>query len=106
MAESVTASLVQDKTAVVKEIKPRKRALLPLGKIFSLFSALLVFIGVYKSINLLSLMGYFYYSHSFLMRFLLLGVLEMLRSSAISPISFMPGFLVSTRSKFTMLIIK
>ena len=59
MAESVSASLVQEKTAVVKEIKPRKRALLPLGKIFSLFSALLVFIGVYKSINLLSLMGYF-----------------------------------------------
>lgn len=59
MADSVTASLEQNETQVVKQIKPRKRALLPLGKIFSLFSALLVFIGVYKSINLLSLMGYF-----------------------------------------------
>ncbi|RLS21553.1 MAG: DUF58 domain-containing protein [Planctomycetota bacterium] len=59
MVDSATASFEQDKNALVKEIKPRKRALLPLGKIFSLFSALLVFIGVYKSINLLSLMGYF-----------------------------------------------
>lgn len=45
--------------SAVRGKKPRKRALLPLGKIFSLFSALLLFIGVYKSINLLSLMGYF-----------------------------------------------
>ena len=59
MADSVTVSSVHDKIQVVKEVKLRKRALLPLGKIFSLFSALLVFIGVYKSINLLSLMGYF-----------------------------------------------
>lgn len=59
MADLANATREQDKVAVVKEIKPRKRALLPLGKIFSLFSALLVFIGVYKSINLLSLMGYF-----------------------------------------------
>ena len=59
MVDSASASFEQDKNALVKEIKPRKRALLPLGKIFSLFSALLVFIGVYKSINLLSLMGYF-----------------------------------------------
>jgi len=52
--------LLDDNIAsVVREKKPRKRALLPLGKIFSLFSALLLFIGVYKSINLLSLMGYF-----------------------------------------------
>lgn len=59
MADSVAASFEQDKTQLVEEIKLRKRALLPLGKIFSLFSALLIFIGVYKSINLLSLMGYF-----------------------------------------------
>ena len=59
MVDSATASFEQDRNALVKEIKPRKRALLPLGKIFSLFSALVVFIGVYKSINLLSLMGYF-----------------------------------------------
>ena len=65
MVDSASASFEQDKNALVKEIKPRKRALLPLGKIFSLFSALLVFIGVYKSINLLSLMGYWTESFSF-----------------------------------------
>ena len=59
MVDSTTVSFEQDRNALVKEIKPRKRALLPLGKIFSLFTALVVFIGVYKSINLLSLMGYF-----------------------------------------------
>ncbi|MFN6054390.1 MAG: hypothetical protein ACK47R_26480, partial [Planctomycetia bacterium] len=38
----------------------RKKAFLPLGRLFSLLAAILLFIGVYKSINLLALMGYFF----------------------------------------------
>lgn len=38
----------------------RRRAFLPLGKLFSLFAAVLLFIGVYKGVNLLALMGYFF----------------------------------------------
>ncbi|MEY4613924.1 MAG: hypothetical protein RL179_1897, partial [Planctomycetota bacterium] len=55
----MTAPAEFEINSMESSIKPRKRALLPLGKIFSLFSALIVFIGIYKSINLLSLMGYF-----------------------------------------------